>query len=366
MALASQLRHDDIAVTESRSCDAVPSQSVQRFAVPVEVVDMNYSELLKQLAGEAQQPRDMAEWEARTLFAAMLDGGVPELELGALLTMLHQKGECASELLGFGRALAQRVARLQPVHEPVLPVVLPSYGGATEEPNLLPLLALLLQRFHVPVLIHGTLNREGSVSSAYVLRELGILPSISVEQAQQELATRGIAFMPCGALSPGLAALMSLQGRLGMHSVAHLMAKLLSPFPDGCLRVIGAGDPGFFSRLQQYFLATGEVALLLEGMGGEPFANPHRRPRIEHYDGGLCNVLFEAESETTRPPGSLPRSAQPAVTAQWIRRALAGEVPLPMPLINQLACCLYAAGYTSDMNQAKALVAVEAGSLAAA
>ncbi|MCA3108287.1 MAG: DNA-binding protein YbiB, partial [Rhodocyclaceae bacterium] len=37
-----------------------------------------------------------------------------------------------------------------------------------------------------------------------------------------------------------------------------------------------------------------------------------------------------------------------------------------MPLINQLACCLYATGYTSDMNQAKALVAVEAGSLVAA
>jgi anthranilate phosphoribosyltransferase len=355
-----------MAKTDRWPQHAAPSRSIRWFAVPAEVVDMNYSELLKQLAGEADLPRDMAEWEARTLFAAMLDGGVPELELGALLTVLHQKGESASELLGFGRALADRVARLERAREPVLPVVLPSYGGSNEEPNLLPLLALLLQRFRVPVLIHGTLNREGSVAAAYVLRELGILPSIGTEQAQQELATRGIAFMPGGALSPGLAALMSLQGRLGVHSVAHLMAKLLSPFPDGCLRVIGAGDPGVFSRLQQYFLASGEVAILLEGMGGEPFANPHRRPRIEHYDGGMCSVLFEAEAESRRLPGSLPRSADPAVTAQWIRGALAGKVPLPMPLINQLACCLYATGYTSDMNQAKALVAVEAGSLAAA
>jgi anthranilate phosphoribosyltransferase len=330
------------------------------------VVDMNYSEILKQMAGEADLPRDMAEWEAEALFSAMLDGGVPELELGALLSMLHQKGESATELLGFGRALANRVARMDRVHESVLPVVLPSYGGSNDEPNLLPLLALLLQRFHVPVLIHGTLNREGSASAAYVLRELGIMPSVGTEQAQEELATRGIAFMPGGALSPGLAALMSLQARLGVHSVAHLMAKLLAPFPDGCLRVIGASQPGYLSKLQQYFLASGEVAMLLEGMGGEPFANPHRRPRIELYDGGMCSVLFEAEAESTRSLGSVPRSADPTVTAQWIRGALAGKVPLPMPLINQLACCLYATGYTSDMNQAKALVAVEAGSLAAA
>ncbi len=327
---------------------------------------MNYTELLRQLAGEAGLPRDLAEWEAEAAFAAMLDGGVPELELGGLLAMLHQKGQSASELLGFGRALAQRVARLDRVHESVLPVVVPSYGGASGEPNLVPLLALLLQRFNVPVLIHGSLNREGSGSAAYVLRELGIMPSVGTGQAQEELATRGIAFMPGGALAPGLAALMSLQGRLGMRSIAHLMARLVSPFPDGCLRMIGASDPGDFAKLQQYFVASGEVALLLEGLGGESFASPHRRPRIECYDGGLCSVLFEAEAESSRSPGSLPRSPDPAVTAQWIRGVLAGKVPLPLPLVNQLACCLYATGYTSDMNQAKALVAVETGSLAAA
>jgi len=327
---------------------------------------MNYSALLKQLAGEAAAPRDLAEWEAEALFAAMLDGGVPELELGALLSMLHQKGESASELTGFARALRDRVARIDRVHGSVLPVVLPSYGGAHGEPNLLALLALLLQRFRVPVLIHGALNREGSVTAAYVLRELGILPSLGTGQAREQLLAQGIAFMPGGALAPGLATLMSLQARLGVHSIAHLMAQLLSPFPDGCVRVIGASDPAQFAKLQQYFLASGEVAILLEGMAGEPFANVHRRPRIERYDGGMCTVLFEAEAESVRALGGQPCSSEPAATAHWIRAALAGKVPLPMPLINQLACCLFATGYTQDMNQAKALVAVEAGSLTAA
>jgi hypothetical protein len=34
-------------------------------------------------------------------------------------------------------------------------------------------------------------------------------------------------------------------------------------------------------------------------------------------------------------------------------------------VVNQLACCLYGAGYAEDFNQAKAMAAVETGSLAA-
>jgi hypothetical protein len=39
---------------------------------------------------------------------------------------------------------------------------------------------------------------------------------------------------------------------------------------------------------------------------------------------------------------------------------------MPLPLVNQIACCLYGAGYTVDMNQAKAIAAVQTGSLLAA
>jgi anthranilate phosphoribosyltransferase len=42
-----------------------------------------------------------------------------------------------------------------------------------------------------------------------------------------------------------------------------------------------------------------------------------------------------------------------------MRRVLNGELPLPLPLANQLACCLYASGYADDFNQAKAIVALD-------
>jgi anthranilate phosphoribosyltransferase len=60
----------------------------------------------------------------------------------------------------------------------------------------------------------------------------------------------------------------------------------------------------------------------------------------------------------------LPESADAASTAEWTRRVLDKQIPLPTPLANQLACCLYASGHAADLHQAKAMVAVEACSSA--
>ena len=55
------------------------------------------------------------------------------------------------------------------------------------------------------------------------------------------------------------------------------------------------------------------------------------------------------------------------MTAAWTRKVLDGQLPLPQPIANQLAACLFACGYAADLNKAKAFVAIEAnGHLAAA
>ena len=245
-------------------------------------------------------------------------------------------------------------------------MVLPSYGGARDQPNLMPLLALLLQRFGEPVLVHGPLHGEGIIASAYVFRELGVMPCANLAQAQDVLATAGLAFVPTAVLAPGLAELLALRGRLGVRTVAHKVARLLDPFEGESLRVVGVERPQALELTREFLLAAGAHALLLLGAQGEPYADPINRPRIEHLFEGNADVLFEAETATMKKIATLPENVNAASTADWIRRALAGETPVPLPLVNQLATCLFAAGYTTDMNQAKAIVAVETGSLAAA
>jgi anthranilate phosphoribosyltransferase len=306
----------------------------------------------------------LSEDEAHDLFCAMLDGGVPDLELGAMLAALRMRGETAGELLGFQRAATERLYGLRRPDRATAPLVVPAFGGAREEPNLLALIGLLLRRLGVPVLFHGTLEGGGRIATVYILREFGIMPSASLAQAQAMLEEQSIAFVPTAALCPGLATLLALRNRIGVRSSAHVVAKLLDPFAGEGVLMLGSSQAIQLERLGSVLATTGARALLLASTEGEPFAHPRRRPRMEFFDQGQRTVLFEEEVGPVKPVPGLPPATDAHTTAAWMRHALAGETPIPHPLVNQLACCLYACGYTDDMNQAKAIAAVEAGSLA--
>ncbi len=324
---------------------------------------MSIARFIKDLANEADSSGDLSEGDAHDLFAAMLDGGVPDMELGACLCALRMKHPSSAELLGFYRATSERVYMLKPPATALRPLIFAAYSGARGEPNLLPLLALLLQRMGVPVLLHGTLEGGGRVASAYILRELGILPGGSLAHAQKSLDEDLLAFVPTAVLCPGLANLLSLRSRLGLSNPAHELVTLIDPFESGGLRIVSADRIAQLERLEAFLEATGFDALLMKSTEGEPFANPKQRPRIKYFHQGDSTVLFEEEVLSARGASSQPSATDAAATAVWIRQAMAAQVPIPHPLVNQLACCLFVSGYTDDMNQAKAIAAVEAGGL---
>ncbi len=144
---------------------------------------MTWAHMIDGLA--AGQP--LSENEAETLFAAVFDRGVPDLELGGLLALLEQRRMSSQELAGVLAALSTRVFQIAVPDTQWRPVVMPGYGVSIEQPNLLPLLAISLQRLGIPVLAHGMLSDEHGVASAYIFRELDIMPCASLAQAQQEL-----------------------------------------------------------------------------------------------------------------------------------------------------------------------------------
>jgi anthranilate phosphoribosyltransferase len=339
---------------------------------------MSYTQFIKEIGRGTHASRDLPEAEALRLFGAMLDGGVPELELGAIILALRMKTEAVSELVGFYQAMQARVNRLALPTSGLRPVVLPTYNGARRQANLTPLLALLLKRLGVPVLMHGTLESEGRVATSYVLRELGIMPCASLGAAEQAMESGNLAFVPIGLLSPGLADLLALRNRLGVRNSAHTLAKLVEPFapsPDmagGSLRMVSITHPAYADKLRDLFVrlaeVTGETAhmLLMRGTEGEAFANPKRRPQIDRLHEGQWHTLFDAEGGSIKSLPQLPEDCDARTTAQWIRETLDGRHPVPLPILNQAACCLYASGYSNDFAEAKAIVAVKSHSLAMA
>ncbi|MEI7612960.1 MAG: DNA-binding protein YbiB [Betaproteobacteria bacterium] len=321
---------------------------------------MNFASLIREIGRGSQGARDMTLEEAQQLYGAMLDGGVPELELGAIAIALRLKGESSDEMIGFLSAAYDRLYTLRRPHSRFRPVVIPTYNGARKGVNLIPLLAMLLQRFGIPVLIHGLIEGYGRVTTAQIFREFELMPATSLSQTQQLLDESGLAYVPLAIISPGLNDQLALRSRLGLRNSAHSLVKLLDPFKGEGLLLAAATHPEYLDTMREVLSALGAHAMLLRGTEGEPFANPKRRPRMEYLHDGAADILFEAEHESLKALPQLPETCDAKATADWMQRVLSGEFPLPPPIANQLACCLFASGYADDFNQAKAIVAVEA------
>ena len=320
---------------------------------------MDLALLIREIGRGATGARDMSSSEARQLYGAMLDGLVAELELGAIAIALRMKTESVDEMVGFLAAANERLPILQRPAGRARPVVIPSYNGARRGANLTPLLALLLRRHGVPVLVHGLSQDYGRVTSEQVFCEYGLAPCDSVRDAQQRIDDNGLAYLPLAQLSPGLATQLALRDRLGLRNSAHSLVKMLDPFHGDSLLLAAATHTDYIDSMRAVLRIVGANALLLRGTEGEPFANPKRRPAIEHVHAGESDILFEAEHDSLRNLPQLPAGSAAQTTVAWMRRILVGELPLPLPIANQLACCLYACGRATDLHQAKALVAVD-------
>ncbi len=296
---------------------------------------------IKEIGRGSKGARSLSQSDARELYAAMLDGRVSDLELGAILLAMRIKGESVSEIAGFIEASEQSFNLLQAPDSPYAPVVIPSYNGARRSANLTPLLALLLAREGVPVLVHGVLQDAGRVTTAEIFQELGVPVSVDYQQAQQQLAQEKLAFIPAEILAPGLAAQLALRSLLGVRNSAHTLIKIIQPFAQPALRLSSYTHPEYCTMLTAYFnqyadSTRGDV-FLMRGTEGETVASVKKVQKIEWFHAGSSTTLTEALPGTDTV---LAIPADAAGTAAWIREVLAGREAVPDNIAEQVKHCV--------------------------
>ena len=360
------------------------------------------------LAAESSLSAVISPSAMRFIFAAVIDGGASDIELGALVAMCasiqsHRNTEMFSEiLLGLSEAIRERSMPISCARYGYSSVVIPNYGESNRG-NAIPLIAIKLQRMGIRVLVHGALETAGGLANCGVFRELGVLPVTTRGQAERRLAEDGLALVPTSLISPGLAAMMALKARLGVSTPAHVLADMLMPVltePAQTLHVLNI--PMWLNALADTESMVMQTPALFSSsidMTGCKFGSLDSRPQLKYrvgldaqLRGGNSDgrsiedaygwqTLFQEEMESRtdivsfagRDPlktlhtrwvaAAVP--TDPRGLAAWTRQRLDANVALPQPVVNQLACCLYGAGYADDFNQAKAMAAVETGSLAA-
>jgi anthranilate phosphoribosyltransferase len=298
---------------------------------------------IKEIGRGKKGARSMSREDACRLYSAMLDGRVSDLEMGGILLAMRIKGESVDEIAGFLDAAEASFARIAAPDSEYAPVVIPSYNGSRQRPNLTPLLALLLAREGVPVLIHGMINDPGRVTTAEILQAMELPVASTSQQAAEHFAKRQPVFMTIDTLAPKMAQLLQLRRILGVRNSTHTLVKIMQPFDGPALRLTSYTHPEYLAMLTDYFgnaapVERGDV-FLMRGTEGEPVANAKRGQSIEWFHGRRKTTLVERQAPGNEPP-PLPQSIEPHTTAAWIHAALRGEQPVPRPIIEQVEQCL--------------------------
>lgn len=312
-------------------------------------------------SSDAYAPLD--EESATRLWGAILDDALDDVEVGAVVGALAVAGETRDELAGLYRAAQERMDHWSP-ELTRRAVAVPAYGLVRGEALIVSLAATLLQRFDIPVIVHGILDSPCGISSACVLRELGVLPCGSLAQADDSLRAGGIAYVPVQLLSSRFAALIALRGRLGIENSAHLVAQLLDPTRGAATRLGFSMSGAASERFEALAVEDEGDFVTLAWPAGRSPENLAIRPRIECIRNATKELLFEADVQEMRM--AIPRPPDDAQgIARWIQRVMSGALPVPMPAVNLVAACLYAVGHAPDFTQAKAIAALGAARVAA-
>ncbi|MFC5429529.1 DNA-binding protein YbiB [Paraburkholderia denitrificans] len=296
---------------------------------------------IKEIGRGPNGARALSPEDTHALYAAMLDGRVPDLELGAVLLAYRLKGESSDELAAM---LAAAHASFAPLASPAgdyRAVSIPSYNGARKQPNLVPLLALLLAREGVPVLVHGVSSDPGRVTSAEIFTALNLPEARDHADIEHRLEERRVAFASIEALAPKLARLLALRRRMGVRNSTHTLVKLLQPFAQPGLRLVNYTHPSYRESMRALFAAHPDAAaggaLLARGTEGEAVADTRRQVQVDWLHDGICETLIEPEhSSPDTPDIELPEGRDAPTTAAWIEAVLRGDAPVPHALARQV------------------------------
>ncbi|RZL61325.1 MAG: DNA-binding protein YbiB [Variovorax sp.] len=291
---------------------------------------MGISHYIKEIGRGVRGAKPLTREQAADLFGQVLDGTVTDLEVGAFCLAMRIKGETPDEMAGFLDATHARLNLLPAGKRPL--IVLPSYNGARKLPVLTPLLALLLAREGLPVLLHGAATESTRVLASNVLAALGT-PALA---AIKTIANSEVAFAPTELLSPGLKRLLDVRRTVGLRNPAHSVVKLMQPTAGPSIVVASYTHPEYAQSMAATFELTGINALLSRGLEGEVVSDPRRTAQIDGFIRGERIALQAQQAGTQSEVEGLPKEIDIDTTADYTRRVLSGELPVPGAIAQQV------------------------------
>ncbi len=169
----------------------------------------------------------LTEADARTAFAAILDGKADGEAIGTFLVKLADRGETATEIAA---AVQEMRARMIAVDSPANAIDVCGTGGdGSHSLNISTATALVVAACDIPMAKHGNRAASSKSGAADTLEALGLDLAKAATGGEQSLREIGIAFFFAPNHHPALGPLAPIRKAIGRRTIFNLLGPLCNP-----------------------------------------------------------------------------------------------------------------------------------------
>ncbi len=223
---------------------------------------MNIQDAIKALVAG----RSLRQNEAALVMEQIMTGEATPAQIGALLTVLHLKGETDAEIAGMAEVMREKAVQ---VHHamPVLDTC-GTGGDATNTFNISTAAAFIAAGAGATVAKHGNRAMSSKCGSADVLEGLGVAIELDAEGVARCLDRAGIGFMFAQKFHPAMRFAGPVRREIGIRTVFNILGPLANP-ARAEYQVVGVAAAPLADKLANALARMGSRhALVVHGSDG--------------------------------------------------------------------------------------------------
>jgi anthranilate synthase/phosphoribosyltransferase len=298
----------------------------------------------------------LGEDEARLVMGQIMDGDATPAQISGLVVGMRMKGETVDEIVGFARAMRERVTPVRPATERYIDTC-GTGGDGLHTFNISTTAAFVVAGAGVAVAKHGNRAVSSSAGSADVLEALGVDVTLTAADMARCIDECGIGFLFATTLHASMRHAGAPRREIGIRTIFNILGPLTNP-AGASRQLLGVYDARLAPVIAQVAGRLGsERVLVVNGHPGMDEVSASGPTTVVEFDatapGRRSNTrTYEISPEQVGiAKGSLADVAggDAARNAEILRTVLGGEHgPRRDVVLLNAAAALVAAGEVDD------------------
>ncbi len=300
----------------------------------------------------------LTEDEARLVMGTIMDGDATPAQISALVVAMRMKGETADEIVGFARAMRERVTPVRPVTTRYVDTC-GTGGDGLHTFNISTSAAFVVAGAGVAVAKHGNRAVSSSAGSADVLEALGVDVTLSAADMARCIDECGVGFLFAQTLHASMRHAAAPRREIRIRTIFNILGPLTNP-AGATRQLLGVYDARLAPMMAEVAARLGaERVLVVNGYPGMDEVSTIGPTTVAEFDadavaeGGTGTKVYEVSPEQVGiPKATLTDIAggEAGQNADILRAILDGEHgPRRDVVVLNAAAALLAAGEVADL-----------------